>query len=108
MNFFKPEDFKHSSNSPLISSDAADIANAKLEREGKVVYGYQHDYDEEWVFHSNESPEEHTHKALLINIEPIAKCEHPKEKVKLEGTPPIAFYCECGVKVKPTSFAEVK
>lgn len=49
------------------------------------------------------------HKALLINIEEINPCNHPKEKVKLEGSFMGSLYqkyykCACGVEVIPNSY----
>ena len=61
-----------------------------------------------------------THKALLICIEPLEVCTHPKEKVKAivvefwqkepaYSTAEIRGYqCDCGVKVVPNSFVEEK
>ncbi len=54
---------------------------------------------------------EDTHRALLINIEPIVKCEHPIEKVNFKqfGTFSTDYYqCECGARMKPKQFEEIK
>lgn len=50
-----------------------------------------------------------THQALLINIEEVIHCKHPKEKVKLEGSFMGSLYekyykCSCGVEVIPNSY----
>lgn len=171
MKFFKPEDFHNPAFVPvnrkesdnygltLTVSRAVGLANAKLEKEGHTVYVNDYGQNTEdglWTFNKRVAD---THKALLINIEPIEKekstyeelekelfilkaergmekarkqliadlnkscCEHPNEKVKLKhrealgagGTNPLSiiatwtdYYCECGVKVTPTGYEEVK
>lgn len=80
----------------------ADIANAKLKRAG-AVHGWS-------PFGGCPLCEGHpTHQVLVISLGPI--CEHPKEKVKPVNhqTPLIFGYqCECGARVEPNSFTEVK
>lgn len=117
MNFFKPKDFElvkiYPHEEALIS--IANLANAKLERKGKVVYASDLSVVE-WY---SETPEfKPTHKALLINIEPIEKCKHPAEKVKSKSEAIYGAFigqlikldswyeCECGAKVKPKEFEE--
>jgi hypothetical protein len=77
MKFFKPEDFEKVMNYgrgkettlSQILSELSDAANAKLEREGKVVYGILADgKDTMWDENTHQYK---TGKALLINIEPI-------------------------------------
>ena len=113
MNFFKPEDFGNLYLDEVQKTAACSYANAKLEREGKVVYGNNKIElgTSMWTAQATRD----THQALLINIEPIEKCEHPKEKVDLErGTLSwtnergIHYLCECGAKMKPKEFEEVK
>jgi hypothetical protein len=85
IKFFKPEDFKCSyefrSGYPiqmnkfetiggLSAEQAAEQANAKLERESRIVIGSP---ETNWDEAGNKIE---THKALLINIEPIEKCKH--------------------------------
>jgi hypothetical protein len=108
MKFFKLEDFDL--DEIANSQDIIDIVNAKLEREGKVVYSNNaHGWNEN-------GPCISLKKALLINIEPIEKCTHPVEKVGLvsssdtvNGNPARIdeFFCGCGVKVKPKSYEVV-
>ena len=107
MKFFKPEDFPDTGAYAL---EAAHRANAKLERDGKVVYGKRNSNG--IVEELGERHLEHTdtHKALLICIEPIEVCKHPPEKIKhdlryLPGWE--GFICECGAKVKPVSFEAI-
>lgn len=72
-----------------------------IKENGKVVYGYSG-----MVGGTDEVRlQDHTHKALLINIEPIEKCKHPKEKVKLWDCG-INYECECGAQVEPAEFKE--
>lgn len=114
MNFFKPDD---------IELDECEVTyerkkylvkqlNAKLEKEGTIVSG-----DGE-VFSKYERRllnMKRIYKALLINIEPIEKCNHMGKKLeKIEGFLPQHFKyagcykCECGAKVKPVSFEELE
>lgn len=95
----------------------AGIANDKLKRDGRVVYGSNNDRD--WSFNKFEGD---THQALLICIEEIKKCDHPKEKIfaRESGKPSrltlsgmsvdscIQYYCECGTRVEPAGFREYK
>lgn len=118
MKFFNPEDFVLSAH-PEIPTDkwvqmtVASIANAKLEREGKVVYKINNGYQLSW----NENPltslgGEGSLKALLICIEPIEKCKHIKATAGIDFSFPhktiIEYICECGARVKPSSFEEIK
>lgn len=105
MKFFKPEDFLPGNDfykitwDDVVRKQLADRANAKLEREGKVVFGIPGaDLWEEALYSSS------THTAVLINIEPIEKCTHPAEKV-VQTT--IDFQCPCGAKLKPKTFEEI-
>lgn len=114
MSFFKSEDFECHDNDP---NSLAKTSNSKLAREGKVVYAKVVRFDfAQWKVDS----EDCTHKALLINIEPLEMCAHPKDKVKsylntealyksgnLDLHAYMNFYqCECGTRVEPTSFKE--
>ncbi len=98
--FFKLEDFQGTYDHcqfPVLQK-YVDLANAKLEREGKVVYGFNQIPDS-WTYNK----ESDTHKALLICIEPIEKCTHPvKECFSFDN----GYLCSCGARVKPTSFSE--
>lgn len=88
-----------------------EIANAKLEREGKVIYGNELT----WTLDLYQTDKR---KALLINIEPIEpieKCTHPLSKLGFIRREEIGNYeeslalrCLCGAIVKPLSFEEVK
>ena len=113
MNFFKPEDFLDPKNSivKICLDRFCDKANSKLEREGKIVYRPE-DCKEVWIDNEKDRP---IHRALLICIEPIEKCTHPKEKISWKwenhGQHPsiIVHYCNyCGVKVEPLTFGEKK
>lgn len=127
MNFFKPGCFYHLSLPTEIDQKVRDCANAMLKHDGKVVYGQMHSHDHgSFTTHPNPCKEEwplkHTHQALLISIEPIAKCEHPKGKIKVasdcapssgkQGCLPRFsgeyYQCKCGARVEPESFKECK
>lgn len=117
MKFFKPEDFedisyKIATLQLAFAAEVAHIANTKLEREGKVVFCGQNG----WA-NDPKHADKITHKALLIAIEPIEKCTHPKEKVsEIQDRIPAGrkielqtyYQCECGVRVVPESFREVE
>lgn len=105
MKFFKPEDFEIIIGWTNIEAckDVALIANAKLEREGKVVFGAN-----KWWRELELTNQEPSHKALLINIEAIEKCSHPIEKIRANDPNVIhGFVCLCGAKVKPREFEEI-
>jgi len=106
MKFFKPEDFIEAAISLEFRENLADIVNAKLEREGRVVYGY--DDEHTWSTVPSKINNYFKSTALLLNIEPIEQCTHPKEKVTtLQHMDENGLYfnrCECGVKVVPESF----
>lgn len=76
MKFFKPEDFSPGFGTWNGSrEEAAEWANKKLEKEGQKVDGFitrnGFPHIEFSTGYSNT-----THKALLINIEPIEVCDH--------------------------------
>lgn len=128
MNFFKPDDF---GNGEFIRvKDFCEIANAKLEREGKVCYQPPGKH-ETWITDTETLP--HLKRALLINIEPIEEkcgvdhkkfvcggcfktfdlvesikpCEHHKANVTQDqwtGN----YKCDCGAKVSPIGYRTVR
>ncbi len=111
MKFFIASDFEIGRQ--YTQEEFADLANAKLEREGKVVCTYWNspglpDDDSEWTV--KEKVGESHYKALLINIEPIEMCTHPSEKIHhlcqsdQDEYITIKFECECGARVRPKSF----
>lgn len=121
MKFFKPEDFQFAANIDMFhgyemkcAKLSAEAANVKLEREGKVVYS-EH---KGWSSWNPIQDYTLTHKALLICIEPIEKCKHPVEKIKVKPYTVrcetqdaqdkfgwlARYQCECGAKVKPKEF----
>ena len=118
---FKPEDFKY-----IASKEIWEFAQAKfdqwLEENGKVVWGEKMDSTGYFIWcdpkntFKQENPHKHvlthnlgaTHKAILVCIEPIEQCKHPKEKVLHSiSRVPLVFECECGAKVAPKEFEEV-
>lgn len=101
MNFFKPEDF---TPIPGHVSDISAIANAKLEREGLVVYGNTKYKAWSSERESGVAPFD-THKALLINILPMEKCNHidhlAYSKITNDGPEYLLASCRgCGEKFK--------
>lgn len=117
MKFFKPEDFKYDSfvfgETNYINIEyASNRANEKLEREARVVYGviestFNYLVTKEALGFGTSPLKLSTHKALLINIEPIEDCKHPKEKVciKRNLVSHTSWYeCSCGVEVEPTTY----
>lgn len=121
--FFNFTDFIEQCNSADQADHIANAANAKLERESKVVYSYRPDLT--WFTNQTSGSKEctycggdeieccrfykidpvDTHKALLINIETIEKCTHPEEKIRKQEWP--YGLCECGIRVKPAKFEPV-
>lgn len=83
----------------------AEKANAKLEREGKIVWAYDISKGHLWWTDPQDDGIKN-YKALLIGIEKIEVCKHPAEKVSwinFQGSHH-GYGCECGAKVKPSSF----
>lgn len=123
---FNHEDFISVSGNFSINKESARVAQEKLDEwikeNGKVVYGCRS--QEEWhssiqderIYSVISSNFKNSHyKAILINIEPLEKCKHPREKVRLMdsaayvgGDLIYGFMCECGSKVKPKEFEELK
>lgn len=101
--FFAPEDFPSEVQrcgqwpEKLSPDIACNLANAKLKRHGMRVYG--HADAAHWL---HEKLPTHTHTALLVCIELIAKCEHSAEKHVGGGTNSKGSYvlCGCGTKLK--------
>lgn len=104
MKFFITEDFDLvlSNRSLEVLDSVVKIANAKLERKGKIVYNYRNNLEYGWFDTSTSS----SHKALLINIETIEKCAHPPEKIQTVSI--VEWQCECGKYVRPIGFEEIK
>lgn len=79
MKFFEADDFNGNTheweNQKFIRVEyAVDICNGKLEREGRVIHGHW-TRELEWTVLNGA-----THKALLINIEPL-ECQHEKTRM---------------------------
>lgn len=110
MNFFTPKDF-HEIASAHDGRLISDIANVKLAKHGVLVFGSN---AVGWTISRNTYDRQ---KAILINIEPIQKCEHPKDEVTrldfYDHGPSKDIYqtsykCQCGATVYPNSFSEEK
>ena len=123
---FKPEDFKpipfdnNGWREPNFTETIAQ-ANAFFDKWLEiqpVLYGVSR--FGRLVFNGVQTNED-THTARLVDIQPIkAKCEHPAEKIKLVHTAMYAksytdrnnhiadYQCECGARVSPSKFKEVK
>lgn len=90
--FFEASDFNEylKYGFPLHPPDAAHLANEKLRREGRVVYGKIPEtnggWNGAWTFGESKAD---THTAMLINIQPIEKVECKHEPINycdyLEG-----------------------
>lgn len=133
--FFNYTDFIDQCNSADQADHIANLANAKLEREAKIVYSYRPDLtwftnqtipNKECMYCGRTETEccrfykidpVDTHKALLINIEVIKKCKHENvrgtrlgdfEKIaKLSKVMDFYECVDCGKEVKPKTFEEV-
>ncbi len=95
----------------------AEIAQAQLDKwlsNAQRVYGRGVDGIVDEFFwsdrlHSAKDWKQDTHQALLIKIEPIAKCEHPDEKIKrICADYGYSYVCECGQKLEPTGWKAVE
>lgn len=109
VKFFKPEDFQGGALMNMSSYPAAEMANAKLLKEAKVVYSNKVT-GSGWLFTQGEPPTETTHTALLICTEPIVKCDHKIEDVIDNSIiDHCEFRCKCGAKLKQViTYEEIK
>lgn len=129
LEIFKPEDFPScptSINSSvytmLTSHSAAHSANHRLnewlEKNSTTVcrmpiVGRMSNWTELTAL--AKIADNHTETALLICIEPVEECKHPKEKIMASATYfgpgnmvlTCKFICQCGVKVQPKEFEEI-
>lgn len=112
MNFFKPEDFENIIYPPggtwgQLTEAVIKRCNSKLENEGKVVYA--ENIEPVWNPRPFSGAQQ---KALLINIEPIEKCKHPKSEVwgyRFDNEPSNGWKCgTCGSRVWPETFSNNK
>ena len=113
MDFFKPEDFYLLGNTHGITCEgAAKVANQKLLREGRTVFGFvKHN---SLSFTDNMVPTADTHSALLVCIKPLEVCKHPRSDVgeywwpdpRPQHGPYSGWRCKCGAKVIPATFEE--
>lgn len=105
MTFFTADDFITNSSAPQTPHSVAELANQKLQREAKVVYG-QVVYGEFLWNHTSEYGD--THRALLICVEEIVKpkCEHAGHIIAVgKGI----FGCaDCKSEIKPTGWEVVE
>jgi hypothetical protein len=119
--FFTPEffkqislDFDNSNWSGSVYDLYALCADKKLEREGKIVYfDSQHNWVEGYPVNMLGENPDVTKKALLICIEPIEQCKHPKDRVRRKPYEPgylglYDYQCQCGAVVEPEGFKEVE
>jgi len=110
MKFFNESDFNTlKSKGHFTWEEIADLANAKLEKESRIVFTSL-DPNDSWTTWGYDIDGPRTFHALLINIEPIEKCSHPKEKIsgRYADENGVVFKCECGARVSPCQFSEVK
>lgn len=119
MKFFKLEDFTSVDGydfqiDPYTAKVLSDMANAKLEKEGKVVFQHK---DDKIIWQEYKNPFlamtqdcQGRNKALLISTEHIEECKHEYEKVRLSNHngPSVRFTCSCGKRVTPSVFKERK
>lgn len=103
------------------AEQAQQIFDAWIKENGKVVFGkievLKSPEGDSFSFFNFCDKNFTTHKALLINIEPIEKCTHPKEKVTGTGIMNVypqtkkllpQFECDCGAKVRPKEFEAIE
>lgn len=100
MNFFKIEEFATCHCHSSITKMNCDYANAKLQewlKDAKVVYGKYAKINGHGLSLSEKREPEDTHKALIINIEPIEQCKHVGEfiytKITNDGPEYLLAHC---------------
>lgn len=107
MKYFIPEDFYGVFERQIDREYASNAANEKLKCCGKVIYGSISESMNNLRDWSMNKSNYTTHKAIVINIQLIEKCEHPNEKVGVCMNPctGIKYYkCYCGIEVIPSTF----
>lgn len=118
---FEPSDFLRLYERRPINEFASELANAKLQewiKDAKVVYRQPGFGGHSWQENLHDASNR-THKALLINIEPIEKCKHEASNIvafdhyAINGTyrgpmrdkSGITYKCcSCGARVTPSGF----
>lgn len=114
---FAPEDFKDLMFNAKGMYLAGKMAQEKLQEwlaSALPVYTINslHEMDS---FTVRKTPMTEGYKALLIKIEEIKKCDHPKEKIRsvmhqahetFAGRLGYFYQCECGQRVKPSAWEE--
>lgn len=110
MKFFTAADFFNSGC--MTNQQLADRANQKLQRDAKVVYGKDRQWD---IVPDAESAFGCTHKGLLICVEelPEKECKHEivrSTKITRDiGIVPYRYVCEkCNAELKPTGWEVVE
>lgn len=100
---------------PGVFDQAANQAQMQLDKwlsKAQTVYGRGIDEEFSWSnkCHTANDYKRDTHKALLIKIERIKKCEHKLEDIEILtfDKHPYAARCKCGQLLKPVKFEEVK
>lgn len=122
MKFFKAEDFTKNLHPAtnmygfiLTPEEAANLANNKLESEGIKVFTMSTD-KRYWTDPNDPStqdvPFNSDLQGFVVGVEKnpeIENCKHESFKIKLRThAHPVYFSCECGKKVQPTNFEEIK
>lgn len=106
MTFFSAEDFAKQEWKTITAGQAANIANQKLQRDAKVVYGLKSTKLDDQFYFSESKDDADTHRALLICVEEIEKksCTHPDVLPVNSGW---YYRCsDCGIKLQPTGWKE--
>lgn len=99
---FNREDFRSVSYGPKTQEQLAEIAqsilNEALDKATVVYSNNRKGKDFLWCKHKLTND---THKALLIQVEPIKECEH----IRKDLTDDMKFWCrDCGKELIPTGF----
>lgn len=110
LEIFKPSDFilRNLMDVDNAKLQAAACANSKLnewiEANCVKVWGYKTTTTHKWLFDDSICEEASTHTGLVINLEPIVKCEHTGHVIVIQKN---LFKCsDCSKEIKPTSWTE--
>lgn len=113
---FKPDSFllpNHNRDiAEMYSMISQRIFDEWIKENGKVVFSRadKGEWKSAWPTDMN-GYSGMTFKAILINIEPLEKCTHPKEKIETYtvgtmGEPHVRYKCYCGASVTPKEFCQ--
>lgn len=112
---FNPKDFSLFQENLVSINEAADVANELFEewlKKQPEVHGF-HDRNGEWLLKPLPGLEvmrmgqQATHKARLVAIEPIVRCDHDLYSLNKDPSNAYGYTCKCGKKFRMSKWEEI-